>query len=171
MAELRQQERLQPSLLDRLTDEEPDRKKETRSQRVLSLKKMRESIKRDVAWLLNSANLASTEDLEAYPEVAHSVLNYGMPDLAGRTVADLDIIQLERLLQQVIVDFEPRILKNTVKIRLVVDEQKMSHNAVIFEIEGQLWAQPTPLKIFLRTELDLEIGDVKVSDYSGSGGS
>ncbi len=171
MAELRQQERLQPSLLDRLTDEEPDKKKETRSQRVLSLKKMRESIKRDIAWLLNSANLACTEDLEAYPEVAHSVLNYGMPDMAGRTVADLDIIQLERLLQQVIVDFEPRILKNTVKIRLVVDEQKMSHNAVIFEIEGLLWAQPTPLQILLKTELDLEIGDVKVSDYSGSGGS
>jgi len=171
MAELRQQERLQPSLLDRLTDEEPDRKKETRSQRVLSLKKMRESIKRDIAWLLNSANLACTEDLEAYPEVAHSVLNYGMPDMAGRTVADLDIIQLERLLQQVIVDFEPRILKNTVKIRLVVDEQKMSHNAVIFEIEGLLWAQPTPLQILLKTELDLEIGDVKVSDYSWSGGS
>ncbi len=171
MAELRQQERLQPSLLDRLTDEEPDRKKETRSQRVLSLKKMRESIKRDIAWLLNSANLASTEDLEAYPEVAHSVLNYGMPDMAGRTVADLDILQLERLLQQVIVDFEPRILKNTVKIRLVVDEQKMSHNAVIFEIEGLLWAQPTPLQILLKTELDLEIGDVKVADYSGSGGS
>lgn len=171
MAELRQQERLQPSLLDRLTDEEPDRKKETRSQRVLSLKKMRESIKRDVAWLLNSTNLASTEDLEAYPEVAHSVLNYGMPDLSGRTVADLDIIQLERLLQQVIVDFEPRVLKNTVKIRLVIDEQKMSHNAVIFEIEGQLWAQPTPLQILLKTELDLDIGNVKVSDYSGSGGT
>lgn len=171
MAELRQQERLQPSLLDRLTDEEPDRKKEARSQRVLSLKKMRESIKRDVAWLLNSANLASTEDLEAYPEVAHSVLNYGMPDLAGRAVTDLDIIQLERLLQQVIVDFEPRILKNTVKLRLLVDEQKMSHNAVVFEIEGQLWAQPTPLQILLKTELDLDIGDVKVSDYSGSGGT
>lgn len=171
MAELRQQERLQPSLLDRLTDEEPDKKKEARSQRVLSLKKLRESIKRDLAWLLNAANLASTEDLEAYPEVAHSVLNYGMPDLAGHTVADLDITQMERLLQQVIVDFEPRILKNTVKVRLVVDEQKMSHNAVIFEIEGQLWAQPTPLQIFLKTELDLEIGDVKVSDSSGSGGA
>lgn len=171
MAELRQQERLQPSLLDRLTDEEPDRKNEARSQRVLSLKKMRESIKRDVAWLLNSVNLASTEDLEAYPEVAHSVLNYGMPDLAGRAVTDLDIIQLERLLQQVIVDFEPRILKDTVKLRLLVDEQKMSHNAVVFEIEGQLWAQPTPLQILLKTELDLDIGDAKVSDYSGSGGT
>ncbi len=171
MAELRQQERLQPSLLDRLTDEEPDRKKETRSQRVLSLKKLRESVRRDLAWLLNSGNLASTEDLEAYPEVAHSVLNYGMPDLAGHTVVDFETTQMERLLQQVIIDFEPRILRNTVKVRLVIDEQKMSHNAVIFEIEGQLWAQPTPLQILLKTELDLDIGDVKVTDYSGSEGT
>jgi type VI secretion system protein ImpF len=45
----------------------------------------------------------------------------------------------------------------------------MSHNAMTFEIEGQLWAQPVPQRIYLKTEVDLELGEVRLSDYtSGS---
>jgi len=43
----------------------------------------------------------------------------------------------------------------------------MNHNAMTFNIEGQLWAQPAPLHILLRTELDLEAGDVVVNESSG----
>jgi type VI secretion system protein ImpF len=168
MVELTQQERLQPSLLDRLTDEEPGKKQEPREKRVLSLKKLREGVRRDLAWLFNAGNLASAQDLEPYPEVARSVLNYGMPNLAGSTVSNVDVAALERILRQAITDFEPRIVRNSIKVRLVVDEAKMSHNAVTFEIEGLLWAQPTPLQIYLKTEFDLEMGDVKVTDHSGA---
>ncbi|MCY2964699.1 MAG: type VI secretion system baseplate subunit TssE, partial [Planctomycetota bacterium] len=41
MAELTSQERLQPSLLDRLTDDAPDQKSESRERRVLSVSGMR----------------------------------------------------------------------------------------------------------------------------------
>ena len=36
-----------------------------------------------------------------------------------------------------------------------------------FLIEGELWAQPVPLRLYLKTEIDLEIGDVKVSGQTG----
>jgi type VI secretion system protein ImpF len=48
------QERLQPALLDRLTDDEPDKKLEPRENRVLSKRKLRESVLRDLGWLFNS---------------------------------------------------------------------------------------------------------------------
>jgi len=41
MAELTPKERLQPSLLDRLTDEEPDRRQESRDKRILSPAKLK----------------------------------------------------------------------------------------------------------------------------------
>jgi type VI secretion system protein ImpF len=167
MAELAPQERLQPSLLDRLTDEAPDQRQEGREQRVLSLRRLRECVLRDLVWLLNSSNLATLEDLEPYPQVARSVLNYGMPGLAGTTVSSLDPAQLERRLRQALWDFEPRILRESLRIRLSVDEGRMARNAVAFEIEGQLWAQPAPLPIHLRTDIDLEIGEVTVSDIGG----
>jgi type VI secretion system protein ImpF len=49
---------------------------------------------------------------------------------------------------------------------MVVDKEAMNANSVVFEIEGELWAQPVPLRIFLKTELDLETGEVQVTDRS-----
>jgi type VI secretion system protein ImpF len=54
MAELTPQERLQPSLLDRLTDEEPDQLQESREKRVLSMSRLRDFVLRDLAWLFNA---------------------------------------------------------------------------------------------------------------------
>ncbi len=169
MAELTQKERLQPSLLDRLTDDEPTERQESRDKRVLSPARLRECVRRDLTWLLNTTNLASLQNLDEHPEVARSVVNFGMPDLAGHTAGSIDLRALERLLSKVIADFEPRLLKSTVKIQLVVDEQKMNHNAMCFDIEAELWAQPLPLRLFLRTEIDLENGGVSVSDLGGAG--
>ncbi len=140
MAELTTKERLQPSLLDRLTDDTPDKKQESRDQRVLSMRKLREGVLRDLSWLLNAVNLSAVQDLDDYPEVARSVINYGMPDLAGHTSSGVDIHALERLLRQAILDFEPRLMRNTVKVRLRLADSQMNHNAMTFDIEGELWA-------------------------------
>jgi type VI secretion system protein ImpF len=173
MAELTQQERLQPCLLDRLTDDHPEERQESREQRVISLRRLREGVLRDLQWLLNATNLATLEDLSAYPQVAQSVLNYGMPSLAGTLVSSVDVVEFERRIQQVIIDFEPRILRDTLKVRVSVAPDQMSHNAMTFEIAGQLWAQPVPQRLYLKTEIDLELGAVTLSDYSGpsAGGS
>lgn len=169
MVDLTPRERLQPSLLDRLTDEEPQAQQESRDRRVLSPQKLREVVRRDLGWLFNAVNIASVEDLSPYPQVARSVVNYGLPDLSGRTSSGTDALQLERMLRQVIRDFEPRILPGTLRVKLVVDEAKMSHNAMVFDIEGELWAQPVPLRLYLRTEVDLEVGDIRVSETAAGG--
>lgn len=167
MAELGLRERLQPSLLDRLTDHEPEKRQESREQRAFSLSRLRESVLRDLAWLLNTTNLAAAQDLTDYPEVAASVLNFGIPELSGFSVAGTDQATLERTLRQAILDFEPRILRPSLSVHLEVNESQMSHNAMTFLIEGDLWAHPVPLRLFLKTEIDLDIGDVKVTGYAG----
>ncbi len=117
--------------------------------------------------MLNTTNLAAGQDLSAYPEVANSVVNYGIPDLSGMTVSGMDVGVLERTLRQAIADFEPRILRHTLSVRLEVNESQMSRNAMTFLIEGELWAQPVPLRLYLKSEIDLDIGDVKVSGQAG----
>ena len=158
---------MQPSLLDRLTDDEPEKTQEPREQRVFTLARLRESVLRDLGWLLNTTNLAAAQDLSPYPPVAASVVNYGIPDLSGKTVSGTDAAALERALHQAITDFEPRIIRHTLKVRLDINEARMSHNAIAFLIEGDLWAQPMPLHLYLKTEIDLEMGDVTVSPYAG----
>jgi type VI secretion system protein ImpF len=164
VAELTQKERLQPSLLDRLTDDEPQQQVESRDRRVLSPARLRECVRRDLTWLLNTTHLQAVQSLREYPSANSSVINFGMPDLTGQTASSVDLRALERVLVQVIGAFEPRLLKSSVKVRLFADETKMSHNALVFDIEAELWAQPLPLRLFLRTEIDLENGGVVVSE-------
>ncbi len=169
MAELTQKERLQPSLLDRLTDDDREQRQESREKRVLSPARLRECVRRDLTWLLNTTNLGALQDLTEQPEVERSVLNYGMPDFAGRTASTVDVRMMERLIVRVIADFEPRLLRSSVKVRVIADPDKMNHNAMCFQIEAELWAQPLPLRLFLRTEIDLESGAATVVD-TGQGG-
>ncbi len=159
MAELTQKELLQPSLLDRLADDEPTKKIESREQRVLSFRKLKQSVIRDLQWLLNAGCLETTQDLSAFPYVKQSVLNFGILDLTGTTASNADRTALERLLRQAILDFEPRILKTSLKVRAKAIGE---HNTIIFEIEGELWAQPLPERLYLKTILDLELGSVEV---------
>lgn len=170
MVGLTQKERLQPSLLDRLTDDQPERKQESRDQRVLTIQKLRDCVLRDLSWLFNTVNLNAIQDLSSYPEIMRSVINYGMPDLAGHTASSVEVHSLERLLKQAILDYEPRLLRNSVRVKLKLSESRMNHNAMTFDVEADLWADPVPLHMYMKTEIDLEIGDVKVTEFSGRSG-
>ena len=169
MAELTSKVRLQPSLLDRLTDTEPEKKVESRERRVLSPAQLRQSVQRDLAWLFNAIRLEAVQDLSKYPEVVTSVVNYGFPDLAGRTVSSVEVPALERILRKVIWDFEPRLLRESVRVTLVKDPEQAGHNALRFDIEADLWSDPIPLRLYLRTEIDLEDGSVRVSEPGAAG--
>lgn len=166
MAGFTNREQLQPSLFDRLIDDDPDNPNESREQRVLTMRRLRECVRRDLAWLFNTTHLEAIQSLDDYPQVAASVLNYGTPELSGRALANVEQLVLERVLKQTIINFEPRILRQTLQVRAYVDTETMNRDAVSFEIDGQLWSEPVPQQLFLKTEVDLEAGDVRIVDYN-----
>ena len=161
------QERLQPALLDRLTDLEPDKKVEPREARVLSKRRMRDSVLRDLAWLFNATQLEAVDDLARTPLVRRSVLNFGLPSLSGATASSLDIGDLAKAIRDAILTFEPRILPETLQIKTLIESGDLDHHNVIgVEISAHLWAQPVPLEFLVRTEIDLETGNVHVTDLN-----
>ncbi|CAG1771739.1 hypothetical protein BAC3_02034 [uncultured bacterium] len=135
MAELTQKERLQPSLLDRLTDDAPNELKESREQRVLSLSRLRQGVLRDLAWLLNTSTLDTAQNLDDYPLVKHSVVNFGIHDLVGTSLSGADVPEIQKQIHQAILDFEPRILPASLEVKVVVSD-KMNQHAMTFDIEG-----------------------------------
>lgn len=171
MAELTPQERLQPALLDRLTDDDPLNPKEALENRVLSKNKLRQAVLRDLAWLFNSTQLSETDlDMKAFPFAERSVVNFGLPALSGQTASTLDAIALESAIKRAILNFEPRILPATLKVEAFITEMQLDHhNVVSVQIRGQLWAQPVPLDLLLRTEVDLETGRMELRDLGQSG--
>lgn len=164
MAELTPSERLQPSLLDRLTDDAPAERTESRDQRVLTAQRLRAALLRDLAWLLNTGHLETVEDLDDYPDVRKSVLNYGIPDLTGLTIVGADTLQMEKAVRQAIAVFEPRISPQSLSVTVEKGEADGARNALVFRIEGELWAQPAPQALYLKTQVDLETGDVTVTE-------
>ena len=161
MADLTPNDRLQPSLLDRLTDSNPDSKTDTLEERVISFRRLRESVIRDLEWLLNTGRLEILRELGSYPEVRKSVINYGVPDISGVSVTSRGSESIARDIRQAILDFEPRILPATLKVGIAVDDHKMNENTMVLEIQGELWWQPLPERFYLKATLDLELGKFK----------
>jgi type VI secretion system protein ImpF len=165
MAEVGARDTLQPALLDRLTDRDPTSKVESREERVITRSQLRASVLRDLSWLLNTTNVFGELHLAAYPLVAQSTLNYGLAPLSGKLVSTLDLPELGRVLKEAILRFEPRILAGTLSVKgVAVSDAGDHHNVLSFQITGELWAQPYPLELLLKTDVDLENGEVSITE-------
>lgn len=158
-------DRLQPALLDRLTDDHgPSGGGDADERRVMTKQQIRQAVLRDLSWLLNAVQPLGSM-VERYPQIVSSVLNFGLPPMAGQLASRIDVSVLERHLRDTIIRFEPRILAETLEVRAIEFESVMAaHNIIEFEIRGFLWAQPVPIELLLRTQLDLEAGQVEVRD-------
>lgn len=167
MAELMPQERLQPSLLDRLTDLAPAQREESREQRVITAARLRECVTRDIAWLLNCTRQWSSEELDGLAHAGNSVLNFGIPDLAGAALSGIDAALLQNRIRSALLDFEPRLIAGTVQVSVEVDDERMDSRSLRLRIEAEMWAQPMPLSLYLRTDVDLETGEFHVSQLFG----
>jgi type VI secretion system protein ImpF len=161
-------DRLWPVLLDRLTDEQPDnRKPEPVQARIMSRRAYRDGILRDLRWLLNSSNSVATIDFTGHGEAQRSVINFGVAELSGRLASNVDKSELENMIRRAIVDFEPRILPQNLEVQVTLSEGAMdSHNVLAVVIRGQLWSIPYPLEMLLRSDIDLETGQVVLHDES-----
>jgi type VI secretion system protein ImpF len=166
MPELSQKERLQLSLLDRLSDDEPDKSAESREKRVISVSRLKELVQRDLAWLLNSVSASANMALSEYPEVEKSTMNFGIMDLSGYSSMTFNPKYIERELVKSIKNFEPRIIPRSLKVKVILAKSEMSGNTLSFELTGDLWAQPLPLQLFLQTEVDIENGSVILRNWN-----
>jgi len=160
-------DRLQPVLLDRLTDLDPHSRVESDENRVMSKAQIREAVLRDLSWLLNAVK-PMPKLAEQYPHAGDSVLNYGLPPMSGQMASRIDIPLLENTIKQAILRFEPRVMEDSLEVKAVESAGVLdTHNVIEFEIRGFMWAQPVPLELLLRTQVDLEAGQIEVRDAAG----
>lgn len=168
MATIDLRDRLQPALLDRLTDDQPELTRDADERRVLNKNQLRQAVLRDLGWLLNAVQPLGKQAQDA-PYAADSVLNFGLPPMSGQLASKVDVPGVEQAIRQAILRFEPRILEHSLTVRAIEGGAMLdAHNVIEFEIRGFLWAQPIPLELLLRTQLDLEAGQVKVRDDAAS---
>lgn len=166
------QDRLQPSLLDRLTDDDATNPKEPVEARVLTRARMRAAVLRDLSWLFN-ATRQQPEDPQSSEaplwqecvEARRSVINYGLPAFSGATLSAIDFADLREAIRQAITVFEPRIDPASLDVDVALSGPlHAQHNIVRLVIRGHLWSQPVPLELLLQTDVDVETGLAQVRD-------
>ena len=151
---------LVPSLLDRLIDLEPKLSSEPPASRSRSLAQVKEAVKRDLEWLLNSRRIAEPPD-EGLKELNKSVYMYGLPDLSALTMSSMaDRNRLVRQVLGAINAFEPRLTN----VRLVlVETPDASKKDVRLRIDAMLRMDPVPEPVSFDTVIELKSGNCHLS--------
>lgn len=139
---------------------------ETADRRLLSMRRLREYVCRDLVTLLNAISLDTSDDLTRYPQVRDSVLNFGMHSLAGTSVVAVDTLKTAQAIEEAIKRFEPRLRK--VRVTPEVARDRADGHALGFKIDAELWGQPAVQHLVLRTRIDTDSGNVSVSE-AGAG--
>jgi type VI secretion system protein ImpF len=153
------------SLLDRLTDVEPRTRNELPLTRVESLRELKQGLRRDLEWLLNTRRIA-VPPTDCFREVNRSALVYGMPDLSSFSMADSDDReQLRRAIQTIVRLFEPRI--GNIQVVKLEDEGTSTH-VLRFRIDGLLRTQPAQ-PISFDTVLQIASGEYQVKGDTNAG--
>ena len=123
---------------------------------------LRATVKRDLAWLLNTTQFGARADLEGYAEVQASVLNFGVPDLAGRSHHARTILDLAREIRDSIRIFETRLDPESLVVEPLASKDKA--NTVVFLIHAEISSGVRPLPVQFRTELETDTAAVEVSE-------
>lgn len=131
--------------------------------RSLSDAALKTLLAEDLASLLNTIDLesAAPELIDGLPHVQNSILNYGLSDLADRTIDEtrrIDAIRQE--LETALKRFEPRLLPRTMRIER--DKSGEGELSIRFVIHSDMRADPVPSSIEFVTEVELDSGEIRI---------
>ena len=145
------------SVLDRLIDEDlriPE-KLLTRSE---SLRKLRDGVRRDLEWLLNTRHPVILAPPNS--QLARSLYMYGIPDVTSMSAKNThDRQALLQAMQETISRFEPRIAHPRVTL---APEQDEKIPVLRFVIEGLLRVDPSPEQLAFGAVVELASGECRV---------
>lgn len=151
MAKINKKKKLRSSILDRLIDDEPHQQVEAERSRHQQLQQLRNSVRRDVENLLNTRYRLVAPGTE-FDELKHSLLNYGLPDLATVNIIDTEKKQaFIRGLETILRQFEPRFKSVTIRH---LDNQDATDHTLRFRIDATLYADPAPEVVIFDSTLE-----------------
>jgi len=129
-----------------------------RARQIITESMLRREVSRDLDALLNTVALDATVDMENAPHVRKSILNYGLPDLAIRTIDENGVDAIPDEIRTAIVNYEPRIAADTLHIERDkgLDPVELK---IRFVIRGELVCHPLHVPVELVPDI-VEAGKI-----------
>jgi type VI secretion system protein ImpF len=123
-----------------LIDLEPRESREAPKSRSASMAELRQAVRRDLEWLLNTRCVFNGDETELV-EARRSVAFYGLPDFTGMGVlSNVEQKRLIRALEEAIRLFEPRFMD----LKVVLEPIDQLDRQLKFRIQARLDVDPAP---------------------------
>lgn len=123
---------------------------------------LRGTIRRELNWLLNTTNLDAVQDLDDFPQVRTSVLNYGVPDMTGRSSTAEAVAERARELRSCITVYEPRIDSRGLEVEVRASTSR--ENALSFLIRGDITSAVKAMPVHFVADVEVDTGAATVRE-------
>ncbi len=126
---------------------------------------LRREVWRHLEQMMNTIALESTlHDVAKAPHVRTSILNFGLPDMAHRTIDELNGNgrALERQMESALQTFEPRLIDGSVKVKrdMTVDPAALK---VRFLVNADLACRPVDIPLEFTADVEIVSGKFTIS--------
>ena len=153
-----------PALLDRLLDDEPKKRHEAYDSSFYDFRTLRRLVLRDLAAILNCANNERELDPQCHQYVAKTVVNYGIAPLMGLAANQHNWRSMEKNIRDAILRFEPRIIPESLIVRLITDkENSFRSSKVLFEVRGLVYWDPSPFELAVNGVYDSDQANIELN--------
>jgi len=152
-------ERYIPSLLTRLTDDEPQSRID-KQDKVFSLEKIKQEIIFNISQLLNSRSHMQYDELRNDIDLVHSVLGFGLTDFCGLSNCQREKNRLIVIITDQLRFFEPRLKPETIEVKSADSNDDV--NILTFSISAEYALKACDESFECTTKLDLESGFANV---------
>jgi type VI secretion system protein ImpF len=148
-----------------LRDESGERvisSRRTTARAVINEPMLRREVARDLDALMNTIALESTQDMRAFDHVRSSILNFGFPDIAHRSIDEISLDDVKYEIATVLMNYEPRLIRNTIHVTRddTVDAADLK---VRFVVRADLFCEPVNVPIEFVAEVEVDTGKIMIN--------
>lgn len=122
---------------------------------------LRQEVARDLHGLMNTVSLDSSFNLEGFDRVRSSILNYGFPDIAHRTIDELSLGDVRGEIAAVLTNYEPRLVAETIHVTrdASLDPADLK---IRFIIRADLLCEPLNVPVEFVADVELDSGKMLI---------
>lgn len=123
---------------------------------------LRREVARDLDALMNTIAMESTQDLHTFEHVRNSILNFGFPDIAHRSIDEISLDDVKYEIANVLMNYEPRLLRSTIHVSrdTTVDAADLK---VRFVVRADLSCEPLNVPIEFVADVEIDSGKIMIN--------
>ena len=139
------------SIIDRLTGEAPP---------PTDITTAVDLVVRDLVLLLNSWEILPKSDFPYSEEMLSSVVNYGVPNMSGRSTRPSILLEYQNAVRNAVLRFEPRLNPETLVVEVSALPPPIGSAEFGLRIEGELLGLDSVRRLSFRSRVSASTGRV-----------